>query len=205
MTKYELASILISSLALIIVLLKDFILPFFYKPKFEFKYEDNVPYRRDDVNLLSSGGSSTRNSSTFLRFSAKNVGGSPARNCRCQVLSISSDTPMDRDYEGFPLRWACRPEAMIDQAKGERLNIGIKEKEFLDLAYTTDSDVLIYLQKYHNIPIGIPETIIPGTYDIKLIFSGDNFKPYILQFRISKENSQDPLGVSLELIQSTQL
>lgn len=200
----DLAALFFSLAAIIIALLKEFILPWFYKPKLEFKYEESPPYRRANVQQISRLPNQQTTYGTYLRFSAKNYGSRPAINCRCQVSRIEKDTKPFGDYEGYPLRWANRPESIISQASGERLNLGIKEKEFLDLACTMNSNKYIILQKYHDVPIGISDTIDPGTYDIYLVFSGDNFQPYFLHFKIWKEDSNDPNTVTLELIKSHQ-
>ncbi|MEK6842726.1 MAG: hypothetical protein AABX84_02825, partial [Nanoarchaeota archaeon] len=92
------------------------------------------------------------------------------------------------------------PEPVIDQARGERLNIAVGETEFIDIALSLDTDEFIHLQKYHNIPIGIKELIDPGKYEIILIFSGDNFEPYKLRFVVEKEDVKNRNKISLRLI-----
>lgn len=200
----DVIALIISFGAILIALLKEFIVPWFYKPKLEFKYEEYPPYRRADVQQIPRLPSQQATFGTYLRFSAKNNGRRPAINCRCQISRIEKDTQPFGDYEGYPLRWANRPESIISQASGERLNLGIKEKEFLDIACTMNTNKYIILQKYHDIPIGISDTIDPGSYDIFLIFSGDNFQPYYLHFKIWKEDTNDPNKVKLELIKSYQ-
>jgi hypothetical protein len=199
----EIWALTISIIAILFTLLKDFILPFFFKPKFIFEYHEDVPYRREDIRINND-----RNRiGTFLRFKVKNIGNRPANNCRCQ-LSRVEDIDNHRsygDYQGFPLRWASRPESIIDQIKGERLNIGIGETEFIDLAFTGNDRIGIVLEKYHNVPIGIKETIPPGNYYLYLIFSGDNFKPYELKFHINRYDNNDPEQINVGLEEIKQL
>ena len=194
-------SLTVSVLAIMITCLKDFILPWFYKPKFEFKYEEKPPFRRPNEKIGEVIINRTQNLiGTFLRFSAKNIGRVTALNCRCQILTVLKDGRKYGDYQGFPLKWASRPESVINQASGERLNIARGESEFIDIAVATNNNSLIHLQKYHSIPIGIEEVIKAGEYYILLIFSGDNFKPYKLKFHINREDSRDPNKVFLKLI-----
>jgi len=70
-------AIAISIIALIFSLLKDFIIPCFQKPKLKFKFENDIPFRRFTT-------SHTR--SCFLRIRVRNVGKTPALNCRCQIF-----------------------------------------------------------------------------------------------------------------------
>ncbi len=191
----ELWALILSVTAIIITLLKDFIIPLFFKPTLEFKYEEKAPFRRENVSI-----NRTPTTGTFLRFSAKNIGRKPALNCRCQILEVKKGQTKYGDYQGFPLRWASRPESIINQTSGERLNIAIGETEFIDLAVTTNQNNLIRLQKYHPVDIGIKEVIEQGKYNILLIFSGDNFKPYKLLFEINRKNSNNPADVTLKLV-----
>lgn len=199
--RVEILALIISVIAIIFTFLKDFFLPLIYKPKLEFKYEENPPTRRKNVNI-------NRNPDlfgTFLRFSVKNIGRRPAFNCRCHILDIKKNHVKYGDYEGFPLRWASRPESVINQASGERLNISIGETEFIDLAVTTNENNLIHFQKYHDVDIGIRENLEFGKYDILLIFSGDNFKPYQILFEVDREDSLNPDDVKLKLIETSRI
>lgn len=196
--KLEIWAFIISLIALMFTFLKDFILPWYFKPKIEFTYENKPPFRREDVTI--DKGSNLKG--TFLRFSVKNVGRRPALNCRCQILKVNKGNNIYGDYQGFPLRWASRPESLINQTSGERLNLGIGETEFIDLAASTNKDNFIYLQKYHNIDIGIKEVIECGKYNLFLIFSGDNLEPYFLHFTIDRKDSIDHKAIHAKLKKS---
>jgi hypothetical protein len=194
--RIEFWAIFISIVALFFTLLKDFIVPCIFKPKLDSRYEDNPPYRRQ--NIIINRDPELRG--TFLRFSVKNVGRRLALNCRCQILRIEKDNKLYGDYQGFPLRWASRPEPILNQTSGERLNIARGETEFVDLAVTTNHDSHIHLQKYHNVDIGIKEIIESGKYNLQLIISGDNFKPHTLLFSIERKDSLNPGDIKLELL-----
>jgi len=192
----SIAALVVSAIALVFTFLKDFIIPFFCKPKFDFEYKEKPPFRRENLRI-----NRTENKGTFLRFLVKNIGKKPAINCRCQILKVKKDGKNYGDYQGFPLKWAGRPEYIINQASGERLNLAQGEIEFIDLAATRDDRKgCIVLQKYHDVDIGIKEEVTFGRYEILLIFSGDNFKPYKLLFEIEKDDSLDINGVKLKLL-----
>jgi len=57
--------------------------------------------------------------------------------------------------------------------------------------------------KYHGVPIGIPEIVPHGEYYIYLLFSGDNFKPYTLNFHINKPNNNNPNDIELDLVNTS--
>jgi len=179
-------AIAISIIALIFSLLKDFIIPCFQKPKLKFKFENDIPFRRFTT-------SHTR--SCFLRIRVRNVGKTPALNCRCQILSIEKDNEIYGDYTGCPVRWASRPEKDVNPLDRERLEIGQGESEFLDTATANYCDEKIHLCQYHNEGIGTPIELEPNVYNVVIIVSGSNFRPYVLSFRITKTNEKNPDGL----------
>ncbi len=189
--KVEYLALVISLIAILFTALKDFILPLIRRPKIKFEYSENIPFRKSNVPL-----NGTNTLGCFLRFSVENTGKSPALNCRCQIYLVEKDSNVYDAYQGFPLRWANRPNSI------ERLNIGLGEREFIDLAVTIDTDNLIHLSTYHDTEFGIKNFIEPGKYLITLVFSGDNFSPYQLKFEIVKEDNKDPNKVKLQLIVS---
>ncbi len=188
--------IVLSIIAILFTLLKDFILPLFIKPALKFKYSELSPYRKENTIINNN----PNFKGTYLRFMVKNDGRASAINCRCQIQIILKNGKKYGEYQGFPLRWAGRPEAIINQASGERLNIARGESEFLDLALALNVDSDIHLEKYHDVSIGIKSIIEPGEYDIILIFSGDNFAPYKIKFHIERKNTINPNDISLKLI-----
>lgn len=194
-------ALFISFFTFIFTLLKDFIIPWFLKPELKFAYEEKAPYRRDKVTYVipNVNGQVQNCIGSFLRMSVKNVGNRPALNCRCQIYKVINNKNEELDYSGYPLKWASRPESLIDPLKGERLNIAVGETEYIDIVNTGDQIENILLQKYHQIRIGMNDYILPGKYQLMLIFSGDNFKPRIIKFRIEKEDNLNPSLIKLSL------
>ncbi len=172
--------ILLSIIAIIFTAFKDFILPYIFKPKLNITYNSQEPYKRAPI-ILSPGSVL----SAFDRFKVENVGKRTAKNCRCQVYQVTDSKGKDAGLQGFPLRWASRPDSGADFSKAERLNIGPGESEFVDLVYMrSDNTTKMFLSSYHNTPIGIGDSIPIDDYIIKVIISGDNFKPYFASFKI---------------------
>ena len=195
----EIWALFLSVIAIIFTLLKDFILPLWFKPKLVFHYEEKPPFRREEITINNE----PNHKGTFLRFSVRNEGRMPAINCRCQLLGVEKEGKVYGDYQGYPLKWASRPESVINQITGERLNVGIGETEFIDIAVACNIDTHIHLEKYHRVGIGIKEIIEAGKYELFIIFSGDNFKPHILRFGIEKEADKNPKGIKLKLLEVT--
>lgn len=174
--------ITLSIIAILFTAFKDFILPHVLKPNLKISYNPKEPYKRAPIILKAS------TIGAFDRFKIENVGSETAKNCRCQLYSVKNKKGKTVDLQGFPLRWASRPEPSIDFMKAERLNIGPGESEFVDLVHMrADNTTEIFFNSYHNIPIGMSSTIPINDYMIKVIISGDNFKPYIARFGISKK------------------
>jgi len=175
--------ILLSIIAIIFTAFKDFILPYIFKPKLNITYDSKEPYKRAPI-ILSPGSVL----SAFDRFKVENVGKRTAKNCRCQIYQVTDSKGKDADLQGFPLRWASRPDSGADFSKAERLNIGPGESEFVDLVYMrSDNTTKMFLSSYHNTPIGMGDSIPIDDYIIKAIISGDNFKPYFASFKIGKK------------------
>lgn len=187
----EIWAIIISIVALVFTLMKDFIIPLFKRPKLKFVYAPRSPFLRDCPMSGAING-------CFLRFSIKNYGNRPAINCRCQIISINTKNGNPYlDYQGFPLNWAARPE------KPERLNISRGETEFIDLVRSQDNSNAIFLESYHKAGIGIPSILDPGEYTITVLFSGDNFSPYKIKFQVKKLNTTNRHDITLSLIEIT--
>ncbi len=172
----------LSIIAIIFTAFKDFIIPYILKPKLTITFHKKEPYTRAPIILNGSV------MSAFDRFKIENTGKETAKGCRCQIYSIIDDKSKEMDLQGFPLRWASRPDPTGDFIKAERLNIGPGESEFVDLLYMrSDNTTKIFFSSYHNTPIGMADNIPFGSYVIKIIISGDNFKPYFASFKVFKK------------------
>ena len=178
--RLEFWTLFLAIIAIIFTGLKDFIIPFILKPSLRISYLPKEPYKRSGI-IIHPGS----NLGAFDRFKVENVGKRVARNCRCQIYSIKNKEGKKIDLRGFPLMWASRPDSAENFTKAERLNIGPGESEFVDLAHMNSNDTTkIFFNSYHNIPIGMANNIPFVENIIKVIISGDNFKPYIVSFKI---------------------
>lgn len=190
--RLEYWSLIISLIAILFTALKDFIIPRLLRPKLQFTYYPKEPYKRAPV-VISPG-----IIGFFDRVRVENIGRDIAKNCRCQIYSIENSEGKSFDFHGFPLRWGSRPESAIDFIKAERLNIAPGESEFIDLAYfRSDVSIAIQFNKYHNVPIGIPDNLPLDNYKIQIIVSGENFKPYIIALKILKKTTFQGLAIHL--------
>ncbi len=185
--------IILSLIAILFTATKDFILPWFFKPKLEITYQKQAPYKRGPV--IKNSGSMWE---IHERFKIENTGKETAKNARCQIYHVEDSSHKSFDFQGYHLKWASRPESAQDFSKVERLNIAPGESEFVDLIYMrTDNTTNFYFNKYPNIPTGMNDYLPIGDYIIKVIITGDNFKPYFATFKINKQ--LDITGVSLHL------
>jgi len=180
--RLEYWTLILSVIAILFVALKDFILPYFFKPKLNISYSSKEPYKRFPIMFSSS------NWGAFDRFKVENAGRETAKGCRCQIYSIKDSKGKEIDLQGFPIRWASRPDSAGDFTKAERLNIGPGESEFADLLHMrTDNTTKIFFSSYHNVPVGMSDNIPIGDHIIKFIISGNNFRPYIASFKVFGE------------------
>ncbi len=181
--RLEFWTLFLAIIAIVFTGLKDFIIPAIFRPKLRITYSPKEPYKRAPI-ILSPGSVL----SAFDRFKVENIGKVMAKNCRCQIYQVKNEKGKEIDLQGFPLRWASRPDAKTDFNKSERLNIGLGESEFVDLIYMrVDDTTKMFLSSYHNTPIGMGDSIPVDDYIIKAIISGDNFKPYFAIFKIEKK------------------
>ncbi len=185
--------IMLSIIAIIFTAFKDFILPFIIKPNLKITYISKEPYKRAPI-ILHPGSIL----SAFDRFKVENIGKVTAKNCRCQIYQVKDDNGKEVDLQGFPLRWASRPDSGKDFEKAERLNLGPGESEFVDLVYMrSDNTTKMFLSSYHNTPVGMGDSIPINDYIIKVIISGDNFKPYFASFNVGKKPELNGFKIKL--------
>jgi hypothetical protein len=185
--RLEYWTLIIAGIAILFTALKDFILPFFIKPRLKITYFPKEPYKRSAVFLNSS-----HYPSVFDRFKIENKGQISAKNCRCQIYCIKNKQNKVQDLQGFPLAWASRPDFV------ERLNIGKGESEFVDLVHMRSDDTTqIFLNSYHNVPVGMPSNVSIDDYFFEVIISGDNFNPYIARFEVLKQPTYGGFKIKL--------
>ena len=189
-----LVPIIFSVMAILFTAFKDFILPWFFKPKLNITYSQEPPYKKGPV--VKNSGSLFE---VYERFKVENIGKEIAKNARCQVYQIKDSNNKSFDFQGYHLKWASRPESTQDFSKVERLNIAVGESEFVDLVYMrTDNTTNIYFNKYPSIPSGMDDSLPIGDYTITAIVSGDNFRPYLVSFKINKKLEFSGVKIVLE-------
>jgi len=186
--------IILSVIAILFTAFKEFILPSFIQPKLSITYLQEAPYKRGPI--IKNSGDLIE---VFERFKVENIGKEVAKNVRCQIYQIKDSNKKTVDFQGYHLKWASRPETTQDFSKVERINIARGESEFVDLVYMrTDNTTNIYFNKYPNIPSGMNDSIPADNYSFIVIISGDNFKPYLVSFKINKKIDITGVKVILE-------
>lgn len=151
----------------------------------------NKPISRDSIHQIIEQNGYTNG--CFIRFGVTNQSKKcKANDCRCKIKSVKTKSgDALNNYVGFTLRWANRPESALSPLGVERLDIGIEETEYIDLALAMANSNKIFLESYHSVPDGIKDTMEPGKYIITLTFSGSNFSSHTITYELSKKNNDD--------------
>jgi len=151
----------------------------------------NKPITKDNINQIIEKNGYTNG--CFIRLGVTNKSNKrKANECRCKIKIVKSEFGDTlNSYVGFSLRWANRPESILNPLGIERLDLGMGETEYIDLALAMANSNKIFLESYHSVPDGIKSTMEPGRYNITLIFSGRNFRSHTITYELSKENSND--------------
>jgi len=195
--RLEFWTLFLAIIAIVFTGLKDFIIPVIFRPNLKISYLPKEPYKRTGI-VIHPGS----NLGAFDRFKIENIGRNTAKNCRCQIYLIKNKEGKYIDLRGFPLMWASRPDSAENFTKAERLNISPGESEFVDLVHMrSDNTTKIFFNSYHNIPIGMANNIPVGENILKIIISGDNFKPYFVNFKIFEGVDLGGFHIKLQGIQ----
>ncbi len=176
----SLAGILIASLALLLTLLKDFILPSIFKPRLELIGEDNGQCVVDASNEFNQP-------SRWIRLKLKNKNSfwtKKAKNCYVKLLEIrNSKGDKISPIDPCPLMWVT-----YEDYKG---NLAIGESHLIDL--THEYPTVRYLNFKIPIPLEIRRRaeidLGPGMYSILVGVYGDNFSPIYKKFKVKLTNS----------------
>jgi len=168
-------ALLISFIALIIAILKDFILPLIFKPNLVLKINNSELFVRD----ASSG----RERSRWARIKIANKDGfftRKAENCYLKLIEIrNSDNELIQPFNQSPLKWTVYQNAKNDLSKGE--------SHFIDLVYESTGHRVLYPATI-SVPIRLLEEaenkLGPGTYSLKVGVYGDNFNSFTKTFNV---------------------
>lgn len=184
--RLEYWTLVLASIAILFAVLKDFILPFIFKPKIHIEGIDDgecIENASDDVKI--PGEKLSRwvrlriiNKNSFFSVSAK--------NCHIKLLSIKNKkgkkiTP----FNLIPLTWVNYDE----ENKGGKHDLSIGEYHLIDLVHEKSYVNRILCFKFNQcLPLELrkktQKEFGPGSYIFNVGIYGDNFKPQQKDFRI---------------------
>lgn len=166
----EIWAIIISIVALIIVIFKDFIYPFIFKPRLKVIIDNSEEYVR---NATSKEWGLSR----WARIKLKNKDGfftRRAQNCYVKLLEIKNKNKETiSPFDQAPLNWTVYKTVKNDLSKGE--------SHFIDLVYESTFNRALYpatITIPNMLLSGLQHKLGPGKYYLKIGVYGDNFNSF---------------------------
>lgn len=167
----------LSAIAILLTMLRDFLIPFVFKPKIlieannkECVEETNEPYR-----LKSKVHSGHARWLHLKLINKKGFFSRSARNCYVKLFEIrNSQNERVSPFSPILLKWGTYENYKNDLAIGEY--------HLIDFVH--ESPFLRVIQIQGPIPKGLREKLMPGKYTLKIGVFGDNFGPIFKAFKI---------------------
>jgi len=173
---------IISVIAILITVTKDFFMPFLFKPRLFIE-------GYDDGECVQDANSNLNTQARWIRLRLTNgknfwhrFFGRSAKNCYVKLLWIqNSEMKKVMPFESLPLTWVN-----YDDFTGNRYNLGVGEDHMIDLVHEYPNERILRFK------ISVPTDLLreariklrPGKYTFKVAVYGDNFKPISKQFKI---------------------
>jgi len=175
MDPIAIVSVVASALVALAVLYRDIIRDWYFKPNLEITFSLEEPISRvTSVEWpLDTPYPSLHKSAFWLRLRIKNTGRSVARRCEGILAEVRKpDGTLDKRYDPLTLRWAIAPIKIglepIDIARDRQVHLNI---------FTTFENERFAAFATHPDPRGVPLSLGPGDYWIRIVIYGDNFNP----------------------------
>lgn len=190
----ELISLFISFFALVLTLARDFIIPYFFKPKISLEGKNDEECIEDALSITQCPPAfngdcyspAIAEDMRWLRLRLKNEGGffsKTAIKCYVKLVEIrDNQNKKIKPFNAFPLKWSQYPTPKNNLSKGEY--------HLIDLAYERRSERTLYPAAYSNFELPNllldkkDELLGPGIYSFKVIVYGDNFEPVEKEFKV---------------------
>jgi hypothetical protein len=171
----EIWAIIISFIAIILTLLKDFIQPAFFKPRITIKGLDDGECVQNGIDGLN-----TNSRWVSLRLINQNSFWSrPAINCYVKLLEIrDSDNVRIQPFNTTPLIWVTYGNTKNNLAKGEYHLINLVHEIPENRILHFNISIPRLLHKMAEDKLGA------GTYTFKIGVYGDNFSPVFEDFKV---------------------
>lgn len=176
----EVWALILSGIAVVFTALKDFIIPFFFRPKISIETNNN-----DCIENITSGTIVKHGKRIFgaapsrwLRLKIKNGSGfcrRPARNCYVKLFEVrDSSNRKVVPFSPFLLKWGTYETRKGDLAPGEY--------HFVDLVHEKPGLSKLWIQG--PVPEEFQNKLLPDLYTFKVSAFGDNFNPVSSEFKI---------------------
>lgn len=182
-------SLIISIIAVVAVVYREFIHDLVYKPKLEVTFSLDEPISREETLLMPQPPPEVVMRDVFvIRLGIKNTGRVLARKCEGILSEVRNHKgELITRYEPLPLRWAISPHDRGLQP----LDIASKRVVYLDLLFTLKDSRWAFLpttikKGYHSEDFPFEKMVStikgeacfePGDYWLSIAIYGDNFGP----------------------------
>lgn len=169
------ALIVVAIIALLLVIYRDIIRDYYYRPRLVVTFSLKEPVSRiTSVGWPLGTSHPTQWKSAFWpRLRVLNSGRSVARQCEAIIAEVRNpDGTLNKQYDPLKLRWAIAPIH-----KGlEPLDIARHRQVDLNLFTTIDGESNAPIATFPD-PVGVPLFFEPGDYWLKIVIYGGNFSP----------------------------
>jgi len=169
------ASIVVSVIALLLVIYRDIIRDYYFRPNLEVTFSLEKPVSRiTSVEWPLGTSHATQWKSAFWpRLRISNSGRSLAHQCEAILAEVRNpDGALNKKYDPLKLRWAIAP---INKGL-EPLDIARNRQVDLNLFTTIDGERNAPIATYPD-SVGVPLFFEPGDYWLKIVIYGSNFPP----------------------------
>lgn len=169
------ASIIVSIVVLFLVIYRDIIRDYYFRPKLEVTFSLEEPISRiTSVEWPLGTSHPTQFKEAFWpRLRVLNAGRGVARECEAILAEVRNpDGSVNKKYDPLKLRWAIAPV----QKGLEPLDIARDRQVDLNLFTTIDGENKALIATYSD-PVGVPLFFEPGHYWLRIVIYGDNLRP----------------------------
>jgi len=170
-------AILISLLAVLIAIFKDFVKPLIFSPKIKL-YCKNAEFYIEEVENLTKH--------RYLRLKIINSGGyfsSTTKNCYVKLMWIKKEGNITSPFTPTILKWSLYDEE-TEPITTRKHDLAKGEPHFIDLCSESEKGKrILFFQA--PIPPKLAEKLGSGKYTFKIGVYGDNFTPKYWMFNVN--------------------
>jgi hypothetical protein len=184
-------AVFIAGLALLVTLLRDFIVPWFLRPRISMTLSNRYPSLDEGRSYIDE----KVIRSTWLRAIVRNnpwIPEKPAQRVRVKVLSFANVEEERLPFEFTWLSFSSRPKSCFDPTFEKILDIGPGESHPVDLFFQEENGFIHPAFLATNAAwTHVTNNRLQGTYRIILSVSGDNFpsQKYLVKVKFASDLS----------------